>query len=214
MKKTQDIVYRSKGNLYVNITNKCTAHCLYCIKNTWKWNYRSYNLKLSSEPAVKAVLKAVEDHRKAEFNEIVFCGYGEPLVRLDALKEIAAVLKKKGYFIRINTSGHANLIHGRNIVPELHGIVDAVSVSLNAETAEQYIILHRPRFGISTFKAIINFIKECKKYIPQVVMTVIDLPDNWKKGMPGININKCRSIADNLQVEFRVRPYLRTYEKA
>ncbi|MFH1379173.1 MAG: TatD family nuclease-associated radical SAM protein [bacterium] len=213
MKKHAYIIYLYKDNLYLNITNKCSAHCLYCIKNTWEWNYRSYNLKLAKEPTVPDILQAVKDAGKESFNEIVFCGYGEPLFRLDVLKETAAEFKKQGFFVRINTSGHANLIHGRNILPELHGIIDAVSISLNGETPEKYMILHKPQFGIKTFNEVINFIKGSKKYIPSVVMSVIDLPDNWQPGVPGIDVEKCRKIAEDLNVEFRVRPYLRTYEK-
>ncbi|MBD3272229.1 MAG: hypothetical protein GF384_06810 [Elusimicrobia bacterium] len=126
---------------------------------------------------------------------------------------VATTLKKSRHIIRMNTSGHGNLIHKRNIIPDLHGLVDAISVSLNGETAEKYFILHRPIFGLKTFDAILDFIRESKRYIPRVYMSTIDLPDNWKPGMPGIDVDACRRIAESLQVEFRLRPYLDAYEE-
>lgn len=211
--KSGTIVYQYKNNLYINLTNRCTAGCLYCIKNSWKGLFRGSNLAITHEPGVKEVLGAVEKF-PADSREITFCGYGEPLIRLQELKEIAKALKEKGYVIRVNTSGHANLIHNRNIVPELKGLVDAVSVSLNAENPEQYVLFHKPVFGIQTFDAVRDFIRECKKYIPRVTMTAIELPGNWKPGMKGISIDACRAIARDLGVEFRVRPYLDEYENS
>ena len=209
--KLSKIAYQYKNNLYINLTNRCTAGCLYCIKNSWQGLFRGSNLHIEHEPTVQDVLDAV-NACPGTYREITFCGYGEPFIRLDELKEIAQLLKQKGYTIRVNTSGHANLIYKRNIVPVLKGLVDTVSISLNAENPEQYVLFHNPVFGLQTFNAILDFIRECKKYIPQVVITTIALSDNWKPGMKGISTDVCREIARELDVEFRVRPYLDAYE--
>ena len=209
--KLSKAVYQYKNNLYINLTNRCTAGCLYCIKNSWQGLFRGSNLLIAHEPSVQDVLDAINAY-PGTYPEITFCGYGEPFIRLDEVKEIAQLLKYKGYAIRVNTSGHANLIHKRNIVPELKGLVDTISVSLNAENPEQYVLFHKPVFGLQTFDAILDFIRECKKYIPQVVITTSDLPENWKPGMKGISTDVCRAIARKLGVEFRVRPYLDAYE--
>ena len=111
------ITYTYNNNLYLNITNRCTAACTFCIKNKWAGKFRGSDLQLKSEPAAEEVIKAIGDPKK--YGEVIFCGYGEPLLRLDALKEIAAWVKKNGGKVRLNTSGHANLEYGRNIVPEL-----------------------------------------------------------------------------------------------
>lgn len=192
------IVYKYHNSLYVNLTNSCTMACTYCIKYRWKGKFRGHNLSLAKEPTAKQVIRAIGNPKKYE--EIVFCGYGEPLLQLEQLKEIAGWVKSRDGRTRINTSGHANLVYGRNIAPELKGIVDAVSISLNASNPAQYVKLHKPKFGRKAFYAAINFAKECKKYIGDVTITTINIP--------GIDLNKCRRIASRIKVKFKVRPYL------
>lgn len=210
--KYSKIVYPYKNNLYINLTNRCTAECVYCIKRSWQGLFRGHSLHITQEPGTQEVLDAINKYPRGTLKEFVFCGYGEPFIRIEVLKEIAKYLKEQGYQVRVNTSGHANLIHKRNIVPELKNLVDSISVSLNAENPEQYAALHKPVFGIQTFDAILDFIRECKKIIPQVILTTIELPENFRPGMSGINVEQCRAIARELGVEFRVRPYLDAYE--
>jgi TatD DNase family protein len=129
----------------------------------------------------------------------VFCGYGEPLLRLDVVKAVSAEVKRHGGKVRIDTNGHANLIHKRNVLPELAGLVDAVSVSLNAQNSEIYEKLTQPKFGSITYEAVKEFIHEAKKYIPDVTATVVSAP--------GVDIEACRKIAEELGAKFRVREY-------
>jgi TatD DNase family protein len=133
------------------------------------------------------------------YDEIVFCGYGEPMLRLDLIKEVATELKKKGCRIRINTDGQANLVYGRNVLPELAGLVDCISVSLNAPDAETYVRLCRPPFGREGFEGVCAFLREAKRYIPKVVASAVTVPD--------LDIVAVKNLALSLGVEFRERAY-------
>jgi TatD DNase family protein len=159
---------------------------------------KGHDLELDREPTAEELIQAVGDPRK--YDEIVFCGFGEPLLRLDTVKTVASELKKKGAKIRIDTDGQANLVYDRNILPELTGLVDAVSVSLNADNASQYHHMCRSPFGEKGFEGILHFIREAKKVIPEVVATVVN--------MPGVNMEACRRLAEEeLGVKFKRRVY-------
>ncbi|MGI6169970.1 MAG: TatD family nuclease-associated radical SAM protein, partial [Christensenellales bacterium] len=125
-------------------------------------------------------------------------GYGESMMRLNDLKIIARHIKETGGRVRVNTNGHANLIYRRNVAPELEGLVDVISISLNESSAEKYEQVCHPRFGLDTYYSILNFAKECKLYIPKVILSVVDVISEE-------DIDMCRKMADNLDVEFRVR---------
>lgn len=195
------IVYPIGDSLYLNITNRCTNECPFCIRNQSRRFNQKYELWLDKEPTVEEIMAAIGDLTK--YKQIVFCGYGEPTIRLDVIKEVAAKLKvesrKSKVEIRIDTNGTANLFWGRNILPELKGLIDSISISLNAENAEVYERICRPLYGQQTYEAIIDFIREAKKYIPEVEITVVDLPT--------VDKEKCREVAKDLGVKFRVRPY-------
>ena len=128
------IVYPIRQSLYLNLTNRCSNRCAFCAKNA-SYFVKGHDLALEREPSAEELVQAVGDPQK--YQEIVFCGFGEPLLRLETVKTVAAALKKKGARVRIDTDGQANLVYGRNILPELKGLVDAVSVSLNAENPEK-----------------------------------------------------------------------------
>ncbi|MBC8018641.1 MAG: radical SAM protein [Verrucomicrobia bacterium] len=129
------LVYRIRNSLYLNITNRCSNRCTFCPKFE-DLNLKGHNLALEHEPNPQEILAAVGEH--SDIDEIVFCGFGESLIRLDTVLVVARELKQRGYRIRINTDGQANLLHGRNILPELAGLVDCISVSLNAPNAATY----------------------------------------------------------------------------
>jgi TatD DNase family protein len=193
----QDFVYKIGNSLYLNITNRCTNQCQFCIRYKSQLFNQKYALWLDQEPAAEEIIQAIGD--PSQYKQIVFCGYGEPLIRLDTVKQVAQVLKKKKTKIRIDTNGHANLFWGRNILPELKGLIDVMSVSLDAENAEVYDKICLSIYGKKAYPAVIDFIKESKKYIPEVEATVVDLPM--------IDIAACKNIAQNLKASFRVRPY-------
>jgi TatD DNase family protein len=190
------IAYKIRNSLYLNITNRCSNRCSFCAKFD-NFTVKGHNLLLDGEPSFEEIMAAVGQPRGIE--EVVFCGYGEPLIRLDLVKQVAAALKGRGYPIRINTDGQANLVHGRNILPELAGLVDSVSVSLNAPDAATYGEICNTPFGAAGFEAVCTFIQEALRYIPQVVASAVTVP--------GIDIDGCRSLAESLGAEFRVREY-------
>jgi len=190
------ITYPIRNSLYLNITNRCTAACTFCVRYHTDF-VKGHNLRLRDEPTAEEIVKEIGDPKR--YTEIVFCGYGEPLLRLDVVKAVAADVKRRGGMVRVDTNGHANLIHKRNVLPELAGLVDAMSVSLNAQNAALYDKISQPKFGGITYEAVKDFIREAKKHIPDVTVTVVSLPE--------VDIEACRKIADGLGVKFRVREY-------
>lgn len=194
------IAYRIRDSLYLNTTNRCTNACVFCAKFR-DFTVKGHCLQLDHEPDAAEVKKAIGD--PAQYQEVVFCGYGEPLLRLDLVSEIARWLKEHGIRVRINTDGQANLVHGRNILPELAGLVDAISISLNAPDAETYQHICRSSFGTKAYPAVLDFIREAKKHIPSVTASIVTLP--------GIDQEACRRIAEELGVNFRLRQYVETH---
>jgi TatD DNase family protein len=178
LEEVPTITYRIRDSLYLNITNRCTNVCDFCIRST------------------DEILKAVGDPTK--YKEIVFCGYGEPTTRLDVVKAVAGELKKCGAVkIRLVTNGHGEIINSRPIVKELAGLVDTVSVSLNADAEASYNRICKPQYGPGTYKRVVDFIKECVK---NKIETEITCLDNI-----GIDVKKCEAIAKELGTKFRLR---------
>jgi len=189
--------YELKNSLYINLTNRCNNICTFCIKFKNRKFEGAHDLWLTKEPTAEQVLSSVDTSKT--YDQAVFCGYGEPLIRLELLKQVAKLLKEKGLYIRIDTDGQANLFHGRNIIPELAGLIDEINISLNAQDSETYQKLCRPVFGKKAHSAIIDFAKAAQGIIPKVILTAVDLPT--------VDKEKCKQIADELGVEFKVRPY-------
>jgi TatD DNase family protein len=190
-----EVAYRIRNNLYLNITNRCTNRCGFCVR--FQTDYvKGHNLRLKREPTLKEIISAIDD--PASYKEVVFCGLGEPLLRLDVVKEVARWVKDRGGRVRINTNGHGNMINQRNILPELCGIIDSISISLDAEDRDKYERICRPVFK-DAFDGVISFIKEAKRYIPDVNITVVDIPE--------IDIERCKALARELGVGLRVRRF-------
>lgn len=190
-----EIAYKIRDSLYLNITNRCTNKCGFCVKSRTSY-VKGHNLRLEKEPSALQIIKAI--HSPGAYKEIVFCGIGEPLLRLDVVKKVSEWVKKNGGRVRINTNGQGNLIHGKDILPELRGIVDSISVSLDAENAKKYEKICKPAVK-GAFEGVLSFIREAAKVIPDVKATVVRIP--------GVNIEKCREIAKGLGVELRVRDF-------
>ncbi len=188
-------------SVYVNLTNRCPCSCTFCLRQT-KEMQESNSLWLKEEPTVDEVIKEFQKYDLNDFKEVVFCGFGEPMERVDDVIQIADVLKlyRKDLPIRINTNGLGNLIHQRDITPLLKGCIDIVSISLNAPDAKEYLELTRNKFGNESFQAMLDFAKECLKYVPHVVMSVVDIIGQEK-------IEKCQKICDDIGVKLRVRPF-------
>lgn len=188
-------------SVYVNLTNRCPCACTFCLRQTKKMS-EEHTLWLKQEPTVDEVIKEFQKYDLDEFKEVVFCGFGEPMERVEDIVQIAGILKlyRQDLPIRINTNGLGNLVHGRDITPELKGRIDTVSISLNAPDKDEYYTLTRSRFGIESFDAMLDFAKRCKDYVPNVILTVVDIIGEEK-------IKKCQRICDDLGVTLRVRPF-------
>ncbi|MDD5429039.1 MAG: YchF/TatD family DNA exonuclease [Candidatus Omnitrophica bacterium] len=190
------IAYEIRDSLYLNITNRCTNNCDFCIRSATDF-VKGHNLKLEKEPSADEILKAIGD--PARYKEIVFCGYGEPTMRLDIVKTVAKEVKAKGARTRLVTNGHGDLINSRPIAGELAGLIDKVSVSLNADTQEKYDKICAPQFGPESFKRVVDFIKDCAGQKIETEVTCLDLP--------GVDIKKCEEIARSAGAGFRLRRY-------
>ena len=192
------IAYEIGDNLYLNLTRLCTAHCYFCPREGSDRVAWGHDLDLERDPTSREILDAVE-RAPGTHREIVYCGLGEPTIRLKNLLETARVLKRKGHRIRINTNGHGNLIWGRDITPDLDGLVDSVSISLNAPDSETYERVSPSTFGGDAFPGLLDFARRCKEHVPEVVLTVVE-------GAEGVDVEACRALAAELGVGFRTRP--------
>ena len=191
----QNIAYVLHGNCYINMTNRCTLRCAFCPKFNKQWDVKGYLLRLKSEPDTQEILTAVGDPTR--YKEIVFCGLGEPTLRLKELLAIATQLKLQGATIRLNTDGLANAVYKKDITPLLKNCVDSISVSLNAHHAKLYEKHCRPLID-NAFYAVQDFIRTAREHITDVTITAID-------GLPEVDIPACEKIAATLGVKFRSR---------
>lgn len=203
MEKSMTIVYRVHDNLYVNMTNRCSSSCVFCLRNTRdRMDQEKGSLWLSHEPSVEEVKQAFEKEDMSQYREVVFCGFGEPTERFDDLLTIAAFVKEQYQKpIRINTNGQGNLINKRDIVPEMKGLVDAISISLNTPNEDRYHELVRSRFGDQAFQAMLDFAKEAKEYVPQVVLSTVETTITKEEE------KECQKICDDLGVTYRIREF-------
>lgn len=197
------ITYPVYKGIYVNMTNRCPCACTFCLRHNAPGVYGSDPLWLDREPTVQEVCDSLDGWNLDDYEEIVFCGYGEPTERLEDLLEVARYLKGKHSIpLRINTNGLADLIWGKSTAPMLEGLIDCVSVSLNAMDAEEYLRLTRSKFGIGSYDAMLKFTQECTKYVPRVVMTVVGEP------VTSVEDQKiCEEICRKVGATLRVRPY-------
>ncbi len=202
---TEDnLVYLLDGKVYINLTNSCTNNCVFCIRDI-KDDVVGANLFLSSEN-VKAedVIAQLEKIHEKLSSEIIFCGYGEPMLKLDIIKEVAKYIKEKypNTIIRINTNGQANLVYKRNVLPELKGLIDKFSISLNGENEEVYNRISLPKIE-GAYTAVKDFIKEAVKEGFDTTATIVTGYKNYNVDMP-----KCIEITKDLGAKFRERPWI------
>ena len=196
------ILYKVHNNLYVNLTNKCPCACTFCLRQTRDHMEDSGVLWLEKEPTADEVIADFANFNMDDYDEVVFCGFGEPTERIDVLLEVAAYVKKTyNKPTRINTNGLGNLVNSRDITPELKGLIDTVSISLNTPNKERYYELTRSKFGIGSFDAMIDFAKEAVKYVPHVVMTTVATTITKEEEA------ECQRICDNIGVKYRIRPF-------
>lgn len=193
-------VYKIGNNLYLNLTNRCTNRCTFCVRDQ-SARYEGYSLWLEEgEPDVDGVWEeicAARDANGRAFDEVVFCGYGEPTYRLSVMLELCKKIHAAGMKTRLNTNGHGNVINGRNIVPELVGRLDGVNISLNAPDEAGYNGVCRPQFE-HAFEAVLSFARECKRAGLNARFSVVDCIGEEA-------VARCKSIADEAGIPLRVR---------
>ncbi len=197
------IVYTNQKSIYINLTNRCTNRCVFCVREHDDQIFESGSLWLEREPEYSEVINELKKYNLDEYDEIVFCGYGEPTCRLDDMLSVCRWLRENTKTkIRLNTNGHASLIAGRNTPPEFKGLFDTVSISLNAADRAKYQEICRSEFGEEAFDGMIKFASELVNYVPQVILSVV------RTTIPYSDIEKCKAISDKIGAELRVREYI------
>lgn len=197
-------VYLLGGKIYINLTNLCTNDCVFCIRDI-KDDVVGADLRLQSEVCdVEEVKRQLVEFKPENYQEIVFCGYGEPTLKLEELKEVAAYIKEKYPHIktRINTNGQANLIHKRNVVPELAKVIDKISISFNAETEGLYEEISQPHLR-NAYHEMQDFIVDCVENGIDTTATIVTGYKNYK-----VDTAKCKNMIETLGAKFRERPWI------
>lgn len=202
MKKDMTVTYVVENALYINVTNRCTNNCEFCIRKNGDGAYGSDSLWLEREPTEEEILDSVFSRDLSTYSEIVFCGYGEPSIRLDTVVSVAKKIKEKHPIkVRINTNGHSTLYHGYNTAPLYEGAFDCVSISLNTPSSERYDEICRPYYA-GSHAAMLEFASEVKKHVPSVMLSVV------KDFITPEELDECHKIADSLGVYLKVRDYI------
>ena len=197
-----EILYKVHNNLYVNLTNKCPCACTFCLRQNMDHVGESKRLWLEREPSAEEVIAEFAKFDMSRFNEVVFCGFGEPTEAFEVLKKVAAFVKETYHMpIRLNTNGLGNLVNGRDITPEMEGLIDTVSISLNTPNADRYHELVRSKFGDKSFDAMLDFARSSTKYVSNVVMTTVDTTITKEEE------EECRRICDSIGAKYRIRPW-------
>lgn len=205
------ITYNLGDALYINMTNRCTNACSFCLRSSksgaGRWQSASNlggaqsALWLEREPTVDEVLESLRESGLKQYKEVVFCGFGEPFMRFDDCKEVARWLKRHGMRVRANTNGQANLITGRDVTGEMPGLFDAVSISLNNKNAAEYQAACHSGYGERAFDALLDFGQKCAENGIETTFTVVDL-------LPPEDIAACRRLAEERGCTLRVRRYI------
>ena len=203
MKRSMTLTYEVGDGLYINITNKCPCNCTFCIRNNGDGAYGSDPLWLEHQPTAEEIIADIKKRDLDKYSEVVFCGYGEPTCELETLLKVADYIKSVSRIkTRLNTNGLSNIINGRNTEQDFKGRLDAVSVSLNAPTKEEYDEVTRPSFkDTDCFKAMFDFAQTVKEYVPEVMFTVVDVIGEEK-------IELSRQLAKKAGIRLRVREYI------
>lgn len=195
-----DILYTYHNQVYANITNRCDCSCQFCIRSHRESIGEAENLWFQKEPTLEEIKNAIDEFDFTGYEELVFCGYGEPTCALENLLASAAYAKEKyGLKIRLNTNGLANLYHKQNIVPKLATVIDSVSISLNAPTAEKYQEVTRPHFE-NAFPAMLEFASLAKEAFAHTQLSIVDV-------LPKEEILECQRIADERGIYLKIRKF-------
>lgn len=191
--------YPIDGKIYINLTNRCSNACDFCVR--LNDSYSEHSLWLDKEPSTEEVINSFEKLDFEGTKEFVFCGYGEPTYKLQEIMEISEYLHKHGKITRLNTNGQADLIWGEEIAPKLKGYIDVVSISLNASSAKSYQDICHSEFGEKAFYSLLNFAKSCKESVPTVILSLVDVVGKEE-------VERAQELCDSLGIDLRVRAYI------
>lgn len=194
--------YELGKETYINLTNRCTNDCSFCIRQG-ATGLAGYDLWLEQEPTAEQVIEQLKEQKP----DVVFCGFGEPTIKIEELVEIAAYVKRYGGHVRINTNGHANRFHGYNVVPKLKGVVDEVSISLNETDAKKYAAITKSIYGEQSYYDLLEFARECVKEGIAVTLSVVDVIGQKA-------VLQAQQIAGEIGATLRVREYISQEEQA
>ncbi|MGM9551806.1 MAG: TatD family nuclease-associated radical SAM protein [Clostridia bacterium] len=196
------IAYPIGDSLYLNLTNRCTNACTFCVRTTTDEGM-GYDLWIDKEPTVDEMVEDIKAKGVEKYKELVLCGYGEPTERFFDMIEVVRQIKEYCHIkVRLNTNGHANMIAGEDVTGHMEGLIDVVSISLNAPNAKKYNEICNCQYGEEGFYGMLEFAKCAKKYVPEVVFSVVDVMDKE-------DIDACRQIAEEIGVKFRVRELIK-----
>jgi TatD DNase family protein len=202
--------YADPSKLYLNVTNRCSNRCGFCVRNAAE-GLGGKHLWGGQEPDEEAMTQAIaRSGGAAAFSEIIWCGFGEPTYRLDLIVALSPRFRQEGCRVRLNTNGHANLIHGRDVLPDLGEAIDEVSVSLNAPTCKRYLELCQPLPAPATgapavppeayWEIMIDFLRRAPAHIATVQASVVGF------ALTNNEVEASRDLAASLGVtRFRVR---------
>lgn len=193
------IVYDYNGSLYINMTNKCPCACIFCIRRETNHVGNSDNLWLKKEPSVEEVIDEIKKVDMNRYEEVVFCGYGEPLERIEEVVGVSKFLKANyDVKVRVNTNGLADLIHKKKTAQLLKDNIDSISISLNAPNKERYNEIVKPKFGEESFEALLQFARDCKEYVKEVNFSLVDIISEEE-------IEEAKKLAEEMNIPLRVR---------
>ena len=194
--------YTLDGNLYINLTNKCSNGCDFCVRNERASYYGNYLWLKKGDPTVEKVIAQVNGFGDlSRFKEVVFCGFGEPTYKMDEMLALCDYFHGKGLKTRLNTNGQGSLINKRDIPPELKGKIDFVNISLNASCAEKYQKICRSQFGESVFEAILEFAKQCNRNGVACRFSIVDCIGEEE-------VEACKRLAESVKVPLYIRSYI------
>jgi len=200
--KAETIVYEVGAGLYINITNRCPCNCTFCLRGAADGVKEGESLWLDHEPSLEEIGEALSNVDFSKYEEVVFCGYGEPCERLDELVYAAKLIRERTALpVRLNTNGLGDLINSKKTAPVLAQYINRVSISLNAPDKETYNSICRPVFGGDAYNAMIQFALECKALMPEVNFTVVDVLSEEQ-------LRQCRELCGGLGIRLRVRKYV------
>lgn len=194
-------VYELDGNVYINLTNKCSNGCEFCVRNERASYYGNYLWIRHGDPTAEKVIAELEKKDVSAYKELVFCGFGEPTYKMGEMTAIAEYAHSRGLKTRLNTNGQGNLINKRDIVPELKGKIDLVNVSLNAPDAESYQKICHSQYRLDAFPALVEFAKSCVKNGVACRFSVVDC-------IGAEAVESCRRLAESEGVPLYVRKYI------